>query len=129
MLDCGWELSHLVVAVGEGQGSSYSTVEIELSLSCEGAFGTGALIGMGGMPRARGRGGKAQAMRAPMRLKALKGDIHGEIRLIATAIAMKQARGLAERKRARTIDEADSSSRAGPKTPLFDTLKGISGTS
>jgi len=76
-------LSHIVgrrVSVGEEKGSSYDPVDIELSLSCEGAFGAGTLVGMGGMPRTRGR--RDYAMRAPMRLKDLKGVVHGERRSI-----------------------------------------------
>lgn len=83
-LRLGYSRSHIVgrkVSVGEGKGSSYDSVDIELSLSCEGAFGAGTLIGMGSLPRAWGRR-REYTMRAPMRLEDLKGVVHGERRWV-----------------------------------------------
>ena len=83
MLALGGAFSHIVgrkVSVGEGKGSAHNTSDIELSLSCEGAFGAGTLIRMCGMPWARRR--REHAMLAPMRLKNLKGVVHGVCRSI-----------------------------------------------
>lgn|SRR5258706_458924 len=83
-------VSHIVrfrARLGEGKGSAYNPVEIKLSLSCEGAFGAGTLIGMGGMPGTRGRRRREDATRAPMRFEDRKGVFHWECSSIAAAVA------------------------------------------
>lgn len=72
-------LSHIVgykISVGDGKRRSYNSVGIKLSLTCEGAFGAGTLIGMGVMPRPRGRRRGEQAMLAPMRFEDRNGVFH-----------------------------------------------------
>lgn len=88
-------LSHLVgskASVGDGKGSAYNSIPIKLSLSCEGAFGAGNLIGMGSLPGAKRGRRREEAMGAPKRFEDRKGVIHWECRSIAAAVVWASKR-------------------------------------